>query len=432
MHLRTPKRYLRGQKRSPISLRWLWLWVLTPIVVLVGLQIYRNRETLAPPVAEALAGIVNQAQNSLATVVAPTGTPTVNPADRLERAQIDWREGRIETAVNSYLDILDAVPNSVEVYYRAAFGLMMQGKYQDALRIAERTVTANPFSSDAWAVRAMALDRNNRYGESISSALRALEIDPNNARAMAFLAEAYLDNGNTELARSTADRALEVDPNSFEALRVRGLVAWLVEFDFVLAEDYFQQAYNAAPNLPYLGIELARMQMILGQVNGDSQMLQDALALLSDVVEVNPKNALALFELGTYYFRIEGNFSQAAEFLRRCVDAAPNSILCQGLLGRVQISLEDNAGAILSLQKAIDLGSTNAYHYLWMGRAQRAVGNCPAAVPFLEEALERAQRTQQEDIITVSQDLLRECQVAMGIALPTPTPEATPEAGGGA
>ena len=50
MYLKTPKRYLRGQKRSPISLRWLWLWLLTPVVVYVGLQIYERRDEVRPPI----------------------------------------------------------------------------------------------------------------------------------------------------------------------------------------------------------------------------------------------------------------------------------------------------------------------------------------------------------------------------------------------
>ena len=50
MYLRTPKRYRSGNRRSIISLRWMWLWLLTPIVVFIGIQIYNNRDVLGPPV----------------------------------------------------------------------------------------------------------------------------------------------------------------------------------------------------------------------------------------------------------------------------------------------------------------------------------------------------------------------------------------------
>ena len=39
MYLKTPKRYTQGQRRSIFSLRWLWLWILTPVVVYCTLSL---------------------------------------------------------------------------------------------------------------------------------------------------------------------------------------------------------------------------------------------------------------------------------------------------------------------------------------------------------------------------------------------------------
>lgn len=423
MYLRTPKRYTRGQRRSPISLRWVWLWIMTPVVVFVGIQVYNRRAEFAPPVEQAINSAINSVQSGIATVVAPTATPTEDPSSKIGLAESDWREGRIESAVNNYELIARAMPNDVLSHFRLAFGLVMQGRMQEALVAAESAVTANPFSSDAWAVQAIALDRNQRYGEAISSAMRALEIDPSNARAMAFLAESYFDNGNYDLALSTSNRALEADPASFEALRARGLVAQGYEYDLDAARQYYQEAYNYAPNMPYLAVDLANI--LFAQNN-----LSDALSILNDVVELNPKNALALYWLGNMYYRGEGNFSQANEMLQRCVDANPESISCNGLLGRVKSSLDDNEGAARFLQRAVDLGSLNSYHHFWLARAQRALGNCSGAIPNLERARELAQTANVTDVLTAADELLRECQVAMGIAQPlmTPTPEVTEEA----
>jgi tetratricopeptide (TPR) repeat protein len=419
MYLRTPKRYRRGQKRSPISLRWLWLWLLTPVVVLAGVQIYNNRDTIGAPIHQALYNVVDNAQSSLATANAPTPIPTTDPAERLERAEADWREGRIESALDAYQAVLPSVPNDVEAYYRVALGLLMEGRLEEALDAAERTVTADPFSSDAWAIRAMVLDWNGRYGEAVASALHALELNPDSARATAFLAEAYYDIDQPGLAQSTIERALELDPNSFEALRVRGLIAQVVEFDNQTAQTYYQAAYDEAPNLPYLAIDLARSYYTL-------QNYDDAIAILRDIVEVNPQNSLALFELGSYYYNAEGNFTQAAEFLGRCVEANPESVLCQALLGRVQISLEDYIAASESLQRAIDLGTTNPRHFLWAGRARIAQGNCPGAAVYLQRGYELAQDGSDPEALVALTENLRECQVNIP-GLAEVTPEATAE-----
>jgi len=326
MYLKTPKRYAKSkQRRSPLSLRWLWLWILTPIVVVVGSQVYQRRAEFAPPVQQAINNVIESVQSGVSTVVAPTATATENPTAKLNLAENDWREGRIESAVNSYLAIAAALPNDATVHNRLAFGLIMQGRDDEALTAAENAVTADPFSSDAWAIRALALDRNDRAGEAVSSSLRALELDANSARALAFLALAYYTEGEYDLALSTSQRALEVDPSSYEALNVRGVIAQSFEFDREAARDYYQQAYDIAPRVPYVAVDLANILYTLGVNSGDeatmNSNMDDAISILSDVIEVNPNNGLALFALGTLYFRGQGNFSQAAEMLSRCVDA---------------------------------------------------------------------------------------------------------------
>ncbi|MBZ0288266.1 MAG: tetratricopeptide repeat protein [Anaerolineae bacterium] len=419
MYLRTPKRYTRGQRRSPISLRWLWLWILTPIVAYFGIQLYQNREVIGPPIHDAIYNLVDSAQNQIATAAAPTALPTQDPTERLARADSNWREGRIESALQDYEAAVSGAPNDVTAHYRIAFGMLQEDQLEDALVAAERTITANPFSSDAWAIRAMALDWNGRSDEAIASALHALEIDPQSARAMAFLAEAYFDEQEFDLARETVERALETDPDSFEANRVRGLIAAYVEYDPEAANGYFQTAYDLAPNLPYLAVDLAQSMI---------PDYETAIALLQDTIELNPENARVLFYLGNYYYSGLGNFGQASEYLSRCVQVNPDSMFCQALLGRVQISLEQYSQAAESLQKAIDLGTTTARHFLWMGRAQIALGNCPAAVPFLQKSYELALDQDDGEAVTASAENLAECQSPVP-GLAESTPEATVEAG---
>lgn len=424
MYLRTPKRYTRGQRRSPISLRWLWLWIVTPIVAFVGIQIYQNIDVIGPPVHQAIYNMVNSAENTLATAAAPTALPTQDPAERLARADGNWQEGRIEAAIQDYQAAVAGAPNDVVAHYRITLGLLMEGQLDDALEAAERTITADPFSSDAWAIRAMALDWNRRYGEAIASGLRALEINPNNARAMAFIAEAYLDSDEPELARSMVESALEIDPNSYEAYRVRAQIAQNWDFDAITAKADFQQAYDLAPNLPQQTIDLSLVTVAASANDATGADYEGAIALLADLLELNPENSRALYWAGYFYYTGQGDPQQASGYLARCVEANPDSIDCQGLLGRVQMATDQNTAAIESLQRAINLGTTSPRHYLWIGRAQIAIGNCPAAIPFLQQSYELAQEQDDSEAITASADNLAECQAPVLDAVET-TPEAT-------
>lgn len=420
MYLRTPKRYRQGQRRSIISLRWLWLWALTPLVVLAGAHIYNNRAAITPQVEQAIARLAERAQEAMATVTAPTPLPTADPGQRLALADAAWVRGNIEEALNLYQEIAPALPNDVSLHYRVALGLLMDGRARDALPAAERAITADPYAPDAWAIRAMALNWNGRSGEAIASALHALSLAGQDnprarARAQAFLAEAYLDAGQYDRALSAVERALEIDPNSFEAYRVRARHKQEVQFQFREALDDYQAAYDLAPNLTYLAIDLA-----LGYINvGDSDT---GLGILRDVIDLNPRNTRALFWLGALYLNTVGSPEQASDYLTRCVEIDPQSINCHYTLGRAQHRLQNYASAFESFKAAVDLGTTSARHYWWAGRAQVLLGNCPAAVPYFRAGYALARQGGDEALIADYEDQMRSCQ--MFADLPTAVPEA--------
>ncbi len=417
MYLRTPKRYRNGHRRSLVSPRRLMGWIILPLLIFAGLQIYENRGRYEPIVRQALYTAVGDAQNSMATMTAPTPMPTQDPAAQIALANNEWSRGAIETAVQNYQTLLAAAPNDVVIHYRVALGLLMEGRLDEALDAAERTVTANPYSSDAWAIRAMVLDWNGRPGEAIASALRSLELNPENARAMAFLAEAYYDANQPERALDMVHEALEIDPESFEAYRVRGyIVQGAPQFDLEAARQDYQRAYDLAPHLPYLAIDLAAIDAALDNVEG-------AIETLEEVIEQNPGNAYALYLIGSFYYRDLGSPTQAADYLTRCVEADPENVRCHYLLGRAQIGLDQYAAAVQNLETAIDLGTTDPYHYWWAGRAHIIQGQCPSAISYLQTGYELAQAAEDTDLITTYEDSLRECG-----ALASPPAEATEEA----
>ncbi len=425
MYLRTPKRYARGQRRSIISLRWLWLWILTPVIVVGGVYIYNNRSDYIPQVEGVMSGLLNQAQSGVATAMAPTPQPTENPSARLTSADAAWMRGAIEEAVTIYEGLVEAVPNNVGVHYRLTLGLIMNGQREAALEAAERTVTADPYDPNAWAIRAMALDWNGRYGEAVASAQRSLELaGPDNleaqARANAFLAEAYFDLEQYDRALSTANRAIEANPESYEAYRNRAIIVQNTQFDFEAALEDLQIAYDLAPNLPYITVDLAVVR--------SRDDLDAAIALLTEVIDLNPRNVSALQWLGSFYLNAVGDPNQAADYLTRCTEANPASTTCHYLLGRSQVRTEQYSLAADSFKRAVDLGTTNGYHYWWAGRAQVLLGNCPGATSYLQTGYQIAQQSEDAELIAAYEDQMRSCQL-LAEATPEVTAEATVEPG---
>ncbi|HLU12262.1 MAG TPA: tetratricopeptide repeat protein [Oceanobacillus sp.] len=406
MYLRTPKRYQVGRrpKRHLFSTRWLWLWILTPIVVVLGWQVYERREEFGPPVQAFVDNLVSDAQNSLSTAVAPTPLPTIDPSQQIAQANDAWNRGAIEEALQGYRAVLENAPNDVIVHYRVAFGLLMEGRDEEALEMAERTVTANPFASDAWAIRALALDRNERPAEAIASALQALSLNPNNARAMAFMAEAYLDSNLPERAAETVSRALDADPESFEAHYVNGLILRDSQFDFQGASEAFEIAHDIAPNLPYIVVELAWTEVSLFNYERAQELLQE-------VLELNPQNLDALFALSWLSRSAFGDHEAAMEYIERCVQVDPQNRTCLRYKATLLELVGDMQGAVENYQRLIRAGTTNPGHFLAAGQAFIAVGQCSSAVTVLEEGyqLERDSDAPDAERLATFESLLLQC-----------------------
>lgn len=437
MYLKTPKRYSsRGRRQRIISLRWLWLWLLTPLVVAGGVYVYNNQDSIVPDVQQAISGAMDEANRSVATARAPAPTPTQDPTQNIVRADSAWASGAIQEAVTLYGEVIDSVPNDVSVHYHYTMGLIMQGLEREALQAAENTITANPFTADAWSVQAMAYNANDLYGDAIASALQALDfaseeaVEANPAlavsrsRALAHLAEAYFYAQQYERAQSTVNEALDIDPDNPHAYFVQGLISQGVQFDLVTARENFAQAYDLAPNMPYLGNGLALAEASLGNYASME-------AIYEGILELNPANTQALFWMGNYYYSDIGDWSQAADYLRRCIDAESDNARCHYLLGRSLYRQELYTDALDSFEQAANVSDTSddlygRYHY-WIAQAEISLVNCADAIPELQNAYRYA--TQLEDQITLDAipSLAQQCGTSIGAPQPTPIPTATAE-----
>ncbi|MDX1991987.1 MAG: tetratricopeptide repeat protein [bacterium] len=448
MYLRTPRRYSRGgRRRNYVNTQWLWLWLLTPVIVLVGVFIYNNQEDARAVVGDVVGEVIDTAQNAAATIGAPTAVPTQDPGENLARASEAWQRGAIQEAVETYRQIISAVPNDLPVHYQYTLGLVMQDRDREALAAAEDTVTANPFSPDAWSIRAMAQARSGSYGQAVASAQRALELAPQNeardnpavaqsrARALAFLAEAYFYDEQYERAETTVEEALALDPDSFEAYYVRGLVNWIYNIDRDAAMEDFQTAYNLVPNMIYIGVEMTYLDgeiQLARQNQGETPDYTQAIDRVEGILEVNPDHTRSLFWLGDYYLRIQGEPNQASDYLARCAASNPDYAPCHYLLGRARRGQENFTDALLSYQAAIQTAqpgdSLLARYYYWSAEAQLQLTNLSACLASLQQAVEIAQEIGDQVVLDAYATLSQQCGAF--VAQPTPTPEATAEPAG--
>ncbi|MGB1289054.1 MAG: tetratricopeptide repeat protein, partial [Aggregatilineales bacterium] len=340
--------------------------IVIPLLLLTiagGVLIYQSADDIRPVVMEQIDSVIAGVESGMATVNAPTAIPTVNPVNILVNADNFWDAGSVNEALSLYIDVLPSVPNDATVYTRVVTGLIGTGEVSRALIFAEDAVTADPYSSDAWAARAWTLDWSGDAGGAIVSALHAEALDPQNDRAIAWLAEAYLSAEQVQRALDTANRAIELNPDSAEAYRARGYVNWLGLFDTVTALNDLETAFEIAiVNNPSM---LGLIAVDIAQLSIGNQDVDDAIVVLERVLELNPENTSALYWMGSIYFGNLGDPSQASTYVTRCVEVNPDSVNCNYLLGRTQDRLEQPEAAAQSFIQAVNLGSQVSRHWWW-------------------------------------------------------------------
>ncbi|MEL6309485.1 MAG: tetratricopeptide repeat protein [Chloroflexota bacterium] len=436
MYINTPKRYRGMQRRSMFSCGRILFNLFLVVLILIGIGVYQMREYFQPQMLEVVNTGLEQVNDWQATQLAPAPTPTENPQVTLVDAANNWSAGRVSFAVDAYISILSTVPNDVMVYSRVTEGYLTRGNTDDALTYAEDTVTANPFSADAWATRAFAYSWTGDFAQGIASAQQALALDPENARAQAYLGYAYYQGGQTELARSSAEDAIATAPDLWAGYWVRGLVNENVfPIDYDAAESDYETAYDLArdQNPAMAGVAGAG----LGRVTAITDP-QGAVTLLSEMLNFDDSNRELLFYLGVTHYRDLGQWGQARDPFTDCTEIAPEDVDCWYFLGRTLNSLDDQSGALEAFEQAIELDTQSARHYWWAARLARTSGSCAAAAPYLEigydmvidgglPSIEEG-TAQAPALIEAYDDELAVCRITVVPNEPLPEATAEPEA----
>jgi tetratricopeptide (TPR) repeat protein len=411
MYLRTPKRYRTRRRRLRLfSARTVLFIALIPFLAWLGWVIWENQGAVRDTVLPEIESFAEQVQ----TQVAPKPTPSATPDIVVMQANClnTSRQGNIEDAIVECRTLAENSPNDVGLHFKVAHMLIVTSslgsdaeRLDEAVMFAEQTINASPERPDGWAIRAMALDWQGEYGRALASALHAKSLDDTYAPTYAFLGEIYQDMGQYELASTYLDRALELDTGGIvmaDIFRNRGLLL-SNQGDWVGAIQPYQAALRSAPNYTYIAIELANNYIALGQI-------EEALAILSEVLESNPTDPAMLFSLGTAHYR-NGNKERAYEYYVRCLESDADNIKCLSFLGGLQWSEGDFAMAVENLQRAIMLGSDDPDDFYQLGHSLAAMGRCAEAVPYLQQGYQMVIENGQYDKQARIANQLQSCGV---------------------
>ena len=293
--------------------------------------------------------------------------------------------------------------------------LMAQGRKEDAKKINDSILAADPKDTDALGLQgALLLDRGD-LTNAASQLQTVVTRAPSNFVAHYNLGRALAAKGELEPARAQFAEAIRLRPDYTAArqalsqiqLNKREFETAIKTADDILSYDRGSAAAHLIRSSAYLGLN----------------DIEKAQAELKAILAANPNSQDAMIQMGAVYVR-EKKYKEAEDIFRKCYDLNPAN--SRGLMGQVEVQMiqnqPDKAMSTLrteiqkyptrldlrlalanmevrakkydvaiteftSLLDKVDRKSAAAADlYVRLGETQRITGNLPAAIDAMQKA----------------------------------------------
>ena len=284
----------------------------------------------------------------------PSPTPATGPAqadrsaqdlqEQLEQAQALVERSRFEDALAIYEDLARYLPDDPRPQIGWAWALILDGQPDQAVAHAYRSVELDPTSAQTMAVLARAYADIGDKDRALGMAQNAVQLDPQSALAHVVLAQANWLNALDQAAVDEAEQALALDKNSAEAHRIRGWLYATVDDDLEQARSELQRAAELQPRLWLRHYEQ-------GLILADSEEYQQALAVLTEALDLRPRPSIYT-ALGNVYYHL-GQLAPARAALLEALATGARLADTLGLLAIVDAEESRCADARLYWEQAL-------------------------------------------------------------------------------
>jgi len=272
----------------------------------------------------------------------------------------------------------DLMPGQATLHTSLGLAQLGQRKYAEAVKELERATALDPKSEQAALYLVHADISLKRYDKALA-ALKAFQArQPDSAKLRNLEGSIYLAQNQLAAARSAFEKALALDPRHLAAnmnlaqldLRDRQPAVARQRFETVLQHDQHNVAAMAAL------ADIAAMEGNTAQV----------IRWLEQAVAEKPKASELGMRLAHAYLK-DGQRAKATTLARQLqVNEAANPRLYE-LLGQVQLSNGDAAGALESFAKMVQQDPKSAQAWFGTATAHLMLKNVAAASSDLKKAL---------------------------------------------
>jgi predicted Zn-dependent protease len=249
--------------------------------------------------------------------------------------------------------------------------LYSQNKFPEADAALATALKQDPHDEEATQLRGLTLFRLGRPSDAIPLLESAhdwtsqTKVDPSYVLALCYLDTRQFDN-----ARRAFSTQYGFPPDSAQA--------YLLAARMLLRREYLPVAEQFATKALELDPQLPLAHALLGEIALAGEHLDEAIAEFEKERIRNPLDGNIYDRLGDAYIRA-GDYTKAQQSLQRALLLEPNSTGPYILLGKVLLKRQDPASAMMYLERAEKMDSSNYITHSLLGQAYRSLGRAEDA-----------------------------------------------------
>ena len=269
---------------------------------------------------------------------------SMNPKLYFDRANAYYQKSMFDKA---YFDMVKVMSlDSLNTEYMMLYSDLSfrMNKVKASRDVLLKVRELNPGNYDAaFKLAEISLYTNNQ-DLSLKYLDTVLQKDAKNTKALLMKGFNLKEKHDTAAAVNTFRQAIEVDPKFYEAQMQLGIIMYAQNNK--LCVDYFNNALNIKPNSEEAMYGLALWYQ-------DHSDYNKAIQLYTDIIQINPKNKDAYFNLGYIHHEYLKVYHEAIKHYTKAIEVDPNFSqayynrgMCYEYLGNVPAAKDDYTKAL--------------------------------------------------------------------------------------
>jgi len=302
---------------------------------------------------------------------AAAGTASGDASQNLIQLRLMIDRGHPADALKQLDTLAAQQPVPAGVNRLRGLALYSQNRFTEADAALASALKQDPHDEESAQLRGLTLFRLGRPADAIPLLESAhdwtsqTKVDPSYVLALCYLDTRQFDN-----ARRAFSTQYGFPPDSAQA--------YLLAARMLLRREYLPVAQQFAAKALELDPQLPLAHALLGEVALAGEHLDEAIAEFEKERIRNPLDGSIYDRLGDAYIRA-GDYTKAQQSLQRALLLEPNSTGPYILLGKVLLKRQDPASAMMYLERAEKMDSSNYITHSLLGQAYRSLGRAEDA-----------------------------------------------------